>query len=310
LQKNPCLVSLNLLPVISDKGVTRVSFGIQTFIKSLRKELALNVGEEDIFQLVEKINKIKFKNGFGTDIMINLPNQTISNLETDIKKIFAINPTQIDFYNLALFPGSAFYERIMNSDKIKIKPSDDRFVELYTIILDRFKEKKYNGVKAYSFSLDKKATYTGGFDFLSDDYSFLGVGPSASSYFNERGYKNHTSLDKYIGLVNNSIFPVESGTIATEQIKSERLMVFSPVLLKIDKNQIPDNWFVRKRIETLLLHGYVKLGSKYLEVTDLGHIWAGNLQRYFFSNSQLEKEKAGSKQISDCTENFEIWFRQ
>lgn len=118
----------------------------------------------------------------------------------------------------------------------------------------------------------------------------IGVGPSSRSYVGGRSYRNITNLDKYIEYIANNEFPVEAGAeLSSEQI-SEKMMVFFPILLKINKSRIENYQKYEPIINDLKEVGYLKEEGDILSITEEGKVWVPNIQRLFYNKDQRKKE--------------------
>ena len=149
------LLDKHKLQVLKDAGVTRLSFGVQTFNEYVRKKLLLKPSLKDIDDLVALLN-IYFPNRFTIDLMYNLPEQSYEILRDDLYRAISYQAQYIDIYNLNIYPNTVFYDRVLYRDEYTIKPTKEREKEMVEMINSFFLEKGYNIVLSCTYSKTEK----------------------------------------------------------------------------------------------------------------------------------------------------------
>ena len=100
-----CINDVEYVKGLLDLGINRVSFGIQTFKESIRKEMRIKATLEDIYHGVDTMRAAGLTE-YCIDMMYNLPNQTLDDWIRDLELVTELQPYHIDIYNMALFPNT------------------------------------------------------------------------------------------------------------------------------------------------------------------------------------------------------------
>lgn len=101
-------------------GINRLSIGIQSFNNTHLKKLGRIHSAEEAITAVEIAHQVGFEN-FNLDLMFGLPEQTNSEILSDIQTAIDLDPSHISFYQLTLEPNTYFYHfppTLPESDKL------------------------------------------------------------------------------------------------------------------------------------------------------------------------------------------------
>lgn len=96
-------------------GVRRISIGIQTFSDRGRRVLNRKYSKSETIDLLKAIKKT-FKGMVCIDIIYNYPDQTLEELNEDIRLIKDLEIKSISFYSLMLHKGSVLSRKITEAD--------------------------------------------------------------------------------------------------------------------------------------------------------------------------------------------------
>jgi coproporphyrinogen III oxidase-like Fe-S oxidoreductase len=271
-----------------EQGVDRVSFGIQTFDTRVRKQVNLRPTIDEIGAAAESIVAAGISDA-SVDMIYNFPGQNESGLRTDLELVRALPVTYIDFYSLSLYPSTTYMGRVLEG-RYGSRPTPDSEVRLCRLVHEEMAAAGYAQVSAVTFSGRRNRPHRGFEHTLSGDPS-LGVGPSARSWLGGRNYRNQSSLEGYVRAVQRGDFPVEAGTVASVEEREDWPYVFFPVALRRTESSLGSVPRHGKTIDDLIERGYVRRGAGHIELTAEGRVWVGNIQRLFFSNNELRRER-------------------
>ncbi len=292
------------LKTLKEMGMTRCSFGMQTFNERLRKKLGIESSIRDVYKAVDAIKKCDIQE-FACDVLYNLPDQNANEIRYNIDRVCEMEPDGVDFYDLNLLPNTKLQKRI-DQGYFKTKPSNKNEIEQFKAGLETFQDNNYQQVRSVVFkpagNLDVHPK--GVLNRYHSD--ILAIGPSArtSLYSGGANYRNHCSLERYVHSLENGQYPIEAGNIMSEEVMEERDMILFPYYLKIPKKNINYQRF-KDKIENMKESGYIQETDQYLELTDLGRLWPGNVQYYF--HSELEKERIANTTFSCMLEGKSIF---
>lgn len=282
------LLNEDRLKMYKEYGVSRISFGVQTFNEEIRKRLLIKPTLEEIDNVVELIRKVGIES-YAFDLMYNLPDQTTDDIRYDIEKADRYKSDYIDFYSLNLYPNTIFFDDIYKREKFNIKPSKNIELEHNKLIKSIMTDMGYNQVISCTYSRNYTKPHHGLYHYLIGG-NMLGLGPSARSYLDGKAFRNVCSIKSYNDMLENNQKPIETGTVIDEQEQKRRLAILSVTLFEIDKKiveQVPD---VKEKLNQMIKLGYIKTGKEKYYVTAKGNPWIGNIQKALFSDNMAAKD--------------------
>lgn len=284
------LLSNDKIAMYKEEGISRISFGIQTFDENIRKKLLIKPSLDDIYHLIQLFKDVNFTN-YTFDLMYNLPDQTMESLHVDLDKATALGAQYIDFFNLNVYPNTHFYQSIYEYNKFKIKPNKKNEYEMVKYIRNYMEKADYKQVCSITYSPREVTAHFGLEQFLKGS-DMLGIGASARSFLYNKIYRNVCNVNQYIIQLNEGKFPLETGlSLGEDELQTRRIVLF-PTLLKIKHEDIPENEMIHKKINLLTEAGYLKSSEQYLELTNEGKCWVGNIQKFFYEDKWRKNEFA------------------
>ena len=177
------------LSMLYRNGVNRLSVGIQTFNNNLLKLLNRNHTKEDVVNKINIAKEIGFKN-INIDLIYAIPNETILDLENDLKEYLKLDIPHISTYSLILEPNTKLY--INNTKPI----DEDIDYEMYKLIIKTLSD---NGYKHYETSNFAKPGYESKHNLVYwNNKEYYGFGLGASGYINNVRYDNTRSINSYL----------------------------------------------------------------------------------------------------------------
>lgn len=189
LEANPEDITLELLSAYREAGVNRLSIGVQTLDDALLKAIGRTHNAQQAVDSVQTARAAGFDN-ITIDLMLELPNQTLAQLEKTLDQVVTLPIDHLSLYNLVLEPPSAFYRRPPAG-----LPDDETGAQMLEMAVTRLESA---GLKRYEISAFSKP------GFESDHNTgywtgrpFLGLGPSAFSYWDDQRFRNVANLTTY-----------------------------------------------------------------------------------------------------------------
>lgn len=191
VEANPKAELYSLLKYYGSNGVNRISYGAQSAVDTELKALARSHSVNDISRSVEDAIKAGICN-ISLDMMIGIPLQNSESLQRTVDFYCSLPITHISGYMLKLEEGTHFFKI---SDKLNL-PSDDLTAELYIQMIDFLNK---NGFIQYEISNFAKSGFESVHNtkyWILDEY--IGIGPSAHSFFNGKRFYYPRSLEDFI----------------------------------------------------------------------------------------------------------------
>jgi oxygen-independent coproporphyrinogen-3 oxidase len=193
VEANPGTVDASYLSMLRQSGVSRISFGVQSFDDSLLRRIGrihTAVQAEEAFRAARQAG---FAN-ISLDLMYGLPGQTLDDLRDSVEKAVALGPDHISIYGLQVEEGTVFF-RERESGRLTL-PTEQEAEEMYDFMTRRLPEAGYARYEISNFARP-------GFESRHNlsywqDVPYLGIGAAAHSYLAGVRYENERELSAYL----------------------------------------------------------------------------------------------------------------
>ncbi|WP_113671289.1 radical SAM family heme chaperone HemW [Vallitalea guaymasensis] len=238
IEANPGTLDEEKIKVLLSSEVNRISMGLQSCNNGLLKELGRIHTWEEFLNNYNMIRNSGFDN-INIDLMFALPNQTISDIENDLKKIISLRPEHISYYSLIIEDGTKF-SRLYDDNKL-VLPAEDVERDMYWLIHDTLQDNGYKHYEISNYALDNRECYHNKIYWKEEEY--IGMGLGASSYFEGFRYKNINNLSNYID-INGDISKLKESTekISKKTSIEEYMFLGLRLLEGIDKIDFYNRW--------------------------------------------------------------------
>lgn len=182
-------ITKELLELLYNNKVNRLSIGVQTFNQKHLKFLNRNHNKDEVIKSINLAKKIGFNN-INIDLIYAIPNQTKEELVDDINSFLDLDVNHISTYSLIIEPRTALY---VNKVDYIDENLDYEMYELINEILTK------NGYKHYELSNYSKPGYESNHNLQYwNNFEYYGFGAGASGYIKDVRYTNTSSITKYI----------------------------------------------------------------------------------------------------------------
>lgn len=278
----PSTVKPEKIKVLRDLGVTRISMGVQSFQPELLKSLGRLHNPKQIYRAWECINQVGCLQS-NLDLIFAIPNQTIEQLESDLREAARLGPTHISTYCLTFEEDTALYVKLSQG---KISTDEDRELRFYertwALLADL-------GFEQYEISNFAKP---GGECVHNINtwkmYEWIGCGPSAASQFEEARYRRPADLDEWCHSLEQGVLP------KTEFVRLDDTMLFADAVifglrmsrginLNTLSRQFPNN-SIRDPIQSMLHdfanQGLLELDQNQTRLTHRGRLLCDRIGRH------------------------------
>ena len=260
-------------------GINRCSIGIQSLNN---EELKLINRRHSASKAIESINILKnyFKN-ISVDLIYGLPNQNIKTYLETLEKIIQMNPSHISAYSLQVEKGTFLNQQV--SRKEVIIANDDISAEMYKSTQRILRKNKYKNYEISNWSKDEHFSEHNLKYWKLEPY--IGVGPGAHSYMENKRFSVIKSPKKYISTI-NKISKQKISSI-TEKTKYLKQVNFFEVYEEHNlKNEILEFLMLSLRLD----EGINLKEFKHRFNLDFDNLYLNKLKSYF-SNNILEKNE-------------------
>ncbi len=249
VEANPATVEDDKARLLTDRGVTRVSMGAQSFFPSELATLERLHSPEDVAPSVATLRR----NGVGQlnlDLIFGIPGQTVKSWAESLRRAIELGPDHISCYGLTYEPATRLTAL---RDHGKITPCDENLeADMYLGALDTLAEHGYEQYETSNFARPGCRCEHNLIYWRNGPY--IGVGPSAAGCYeaacqpppfprgDDRGvhrladgipervhgrrYKNIADIGGYIRMIDElGHAEKESEWITTEMLMMEMVMM-------------------------------------------------------------------------------------
>ena len=206
-EANPNSATYEWLKGMSELGVNRISFGVQSFNEKKLKILNRAHNPQMAIQAVQNAAEIGYKN-LSLDLIYATLGDTKELLEHDIKTAFSLPINHISAYALTIEDGTAFEtKKEMSSEQLSLTHWLFKAIEQYG-----FKQYEISNFGSYQSSHNR------GY-WLYKDY--IGVGAGAVAKLGSQRYYSESDIEKYI----QNPLKQRSESLSAEDIKLEKIFL-------------------------------------------------------------------------------------
>ncbi|WP_285014291.1 radical SAM family heme chaperone HemW [Lactococcus garvieae] len=193
VEANPSDLTDEVLTVLAQSPVNRISLGVQSFDDKLLKKIGRTHTEAQVYSSIERLRAAGFEN-ITIDLIYGLPNQTMEMVERDVQKFLELDLPHVALYSLILEDHTVFMNR-QRRGRLRL-PSDDRNADMYEYIIETLTAKGYSHYEVSNFG---KIGYESKHNMTYwDNSEYYGVGAGASGYLEGIRYKNHGPVHHYL----------------------------------------------------------------------------------------------------------------
>lgn len=193
IEVNPETISWDQLIAYRSIGINRVSIGIQSFSDAELKILDRVHSANQAVKSIEWASQAGFDN-ISLDLIFAIPGQTFSQWQDNLNRAIEFKPQHFSIYCLTIEEGTPLHRQIGNGDLTKIEEEIER--EMYLWNIDALGAAGYGQYEISNFSRS-------GYECLhNQNYwngsPYLGIGPSAHSFWEHHRQWNVASIDDYL----------------------------------------------------------------------------------------------------------------
>lgn len=295
------------IKAMSEVGINRGSFGVQTFNEKYKKMFNLQWSIDQVQNTRDMM--MSYFNACNMDLLYHLPGQTKEELLEDIDHSIDLGTSSIDVYPLEYLATSKSFLRKINVNQLENPPSPLEKIEQNKLIYDKLNHSGYFQNYVYTFTkLDAKykrfkfsETIYGGYE---DEFIALGVG--GRSTIRGLAYDNISDIKTYIETVNQGKLPIAR---SIEYNAYERGLIFFPKKMEISREYLQ-----RYNLDKTYQQKFDELERKKLIIqeknriilTDEGKVWFANIMVDLFPEEQSKK----LDQVIGTIQKAKHWYEE
>lgn len=190
LELHPNNVTVEILSILKNAGITKISIGIQSFQNKYQRILGRKI--IDIDSIKKALHAVPFET-VSMDFIFALPEQTFEDLKFDIDTAFSLGANHIAIYPLIDFT--------FTDSNVKAMPKKEKR-ELLDSITTYCLNKGYSRSSIWTFSSEPEAKYSS-----MTRENFLGFGCSATTLLYDQFKINTFDIASYCKRIDQRMLP-------------------------------------------------------------------------------------------------------
>jgi oxygen-independent coproporphyrinogen III oxidase len=270
VEANPETVTPELVGLLREAGVTRVSLGAQSFDAGLLEMLERRAGPDDVRRAFYHLRDANFDN-ISLDLLYGIPGQTASGLKRELAEAVALGPEHLSCYELEAKPGTRF----TNAWGAELTRQGEAMEGYFELVVELLEGAGYHWYETANFCREgRQARHNMGY-WLGRDYLGLGIG--AVSTVDGVRWRNAPKLAPYLGALAAGGRPpreVEVLNSRTQVIEALMLGLRLDRPLRLEEVAEAIDPDALKRLERL---GLVELGGPGIGLTRRGRFLGGGV---------------------------------
>lgn len=291
IEAHPLTVDQDKLATLRKSGVTRVSFGVQSFDDDMLRLLGAPHRAGDARRAIELAHEAGFPR-VGLDLLFGKPGETVATLMADIESAMTLGVSSISCYRLRVAPHTAIAKRAMNLELL----DRDALYELWAAAVKSFTSGGYHPYGATDFArAGGESEYYHGF-CRAPQRETLSFGVGCISYLNGHVYVNIHKLKDYVETIGSGRLPVLMGKQLTAAEAMSRYVVLGVRAMQLDKAKFRELFgfsmedMYSDQLRYLEKEGLIINGDESLQLTTpRGSFYINNVCKYFFTPNNWGK---------------------
>lgn len=274
-------IDIDKMSALKEMGVTRPSFGMQSFHKQML-EILTRPHDERISQQVNYHAHVLGFNSFNVDLLFGIPNQTNRIFNADMGQLVDMEPPHISLYELVVESNTPLAESIENG-KLTL-PEETQIAAMQSSASELLTDNGYTHYEISSFARPGKECRHNLNYWQGGEY--IGLGPSANSYLRGKSHSNLENVGEYIDILAKNELPqahsesdllhhaentIRSGLRMKQGINKDKFLELFGVPL--------ENRINKRELETFFKHELLTDEDGYLKTTETGFFKADEIAR-------------------------------
>ncbi len=273
VETNPADLDRSLLESMRRMGINRINIGVQSLDDKVLAFLGRRHSAKQAISAIEASRKAGFEN-IGLDLIYGVPGQDMGSWLDTWKQTVAFLPEHLSCYQLTLEAKTPLGIRYQAGEFLM--PGEELEYEFFVKTSEFLEASGHIHYEVSNFARGMK--YASRHNQKYWDHSpYLGLGPSAHSFQDNRRWWNHRSVDQYISAINAGNLPVEETEFLTmEQMRLEALYLGLRTKKGVNfeeyKNRYQYDLFTEKKemIDKLRKEGLISIQDGRLSPTQAG----------------------------------------
>lgn len=292
---HPRTVDKKYLGAIAEKGVNRVSFGIQSFNDKFLKSLGLRQREENSREILSAAVKLPFDT-VSMDLIYRIPGQTVEDVIMDLDSALELGVTSISTYSLEL---SVQQTRFKHA-----QPDDHADREMFYSIEEKLIGQNWVHHAQPDYAAPGHEHHELDVSWTAPQGHVLGLGAGAWSVFNGRTFYNTHDIERYSVRVKARQLPISNGQTFTLDDALTRYPVLGARTFDIPAEPFEQSFGLSffdtfaLEIAQLESKGLISCTDIGLHVTRKGKYFVDSISKHFYSHANRNRLQPWGARLS------------
>jgi oxygen-independent coproporphyrinogen-3 oxidase len=274
VEANPGTLTGRYLACLLEQGVNRLSLGVQSFSDKVLQTLGRIHTVAQALDAFRCARTAGFKN-IGIDLIFGILGQTAGEWEQTIDAARALKPEHLSIYSLSLDKGSQFAQLANRNGFVLLE--DEIVARMYEQAVRLLSSAGYDRYEVSNFSLP-------GFACAHNQHywrrgGYLGLGPGASSFLDEKRYENIADSAEYARRLFKDL-PVRAfeETVEADSAARETLLLGLRTVEGVDLRRFGRQFGaallsqIKEKARPLESAGLLTIADEHLYLTDRGFL--------------------------------------
>lgn len=260
LEANPENITSSQMREFAALGINRVSIGVQTLSDPLLSTLSRTHSAPCAIQAVEATKQAGIDN-ISIDLMYDIPGQSLISWKKSLSRAVRLPITHLSLYNLTIEPHTLFYKTRPK------QPDPQTSLRMLNHAIQFLQEKNFERYEISAFAKGGLfSTHNVGYWRARP---FLGLGPSAFSYWKGSRFRNVPHLHRWAKKLKNGEDPVDfQEKLLPEESMKEQLAIGLRLLSGVPLQSWPRD--IEKSLEALEEEKLIERLDTHLRLTQKG----------------------------------------
>jgi oxygen-independent coproporphyrinogen-3 oxidase len=271
LEANPENLTKQLMRQYAKAGINRTSIGVQSLDSSLLQLLGRRHDGNTAIHSVLAAHEAGIDN-ISIDLMYDLPKQTVKHWASTLEQVRPLPIRHLSLYNLTIEPHTLFFKQ--QASLRPLLPDEEASFEMYQMAVDRLDSMGLQQYEISAFAVPgSESRHNSGY---WTGRQFLGLGPSAFSYWQKKRFRNIAHLKRYCEIIGTNRVPVDFEETLDPDAARRELFVINlrlrqgVALEQFSSHHGPLDKATENAIDRLLYGGFLTLQEGHVRLTKQG----------------------------------------
>lgn len=222
VEANPDSVDEAYLTELREAGVSRVSFGVQSFTPHVLQTLDRTHRPENVPRVVRAAQAVGLQ--VSLDLIYGTPGESASDWESTLHHALELAPDHVSAYSLIVEPGTALARRVHRGEILPI--DDDAHAEYYELADDLLAQAGFTWYEVSNWARSAQAQSRHNLAYWTGE-NWWGVGPGAHSHVGGVRWWNVKHPKAYAERIRDKVSPAAGREVLGEAEREMETVMLS-----------------------------------------------------------------------------------